>query len=73
MKTPLQQIYYYPEDNINIVKLSAIIKAGRIHESKKLQSLCAAKLIGKGSKQKSAEDKNNDKRSIRCNHLLGLA
>lgn len=58
MKTPLQQIYYYPEDNINIVKLSAIIKAGRIHESKKLQSLCAAKLIGKGSKQKSAEEIN---------------
>lgn len=58
MKSTLQQIYFYPEDNINIVKLSTIIKAGRIHESKKLQSLCAAKLIGKGSKLKTAEEIN---------------
>lgn len=58
MKSQLQQIYFYPEDNINIVKLSTIIKAGRIHESKKLQSLCTAKLIGKGSKSKTAEEIN---------------
>lgn len=48
----------YKESNIGIVKITLVIPAGRIHETKKLQSICTAKLIGKGTQNKTAAEIN---------------
>ena len=52
----MTRINTFIEKDIQIVKLSAVISAGRIHEFEKIQSLTTAKLIGKGTVHKSATE-----------------